>query len=198
MKFLIVFNHPYEGSYCNAIMNSVIVGIEKRGDTAEIINLDKDRFNPVVTKEFLNSYRNGIINDPDVLKYQEKIKTSDYLVFIYPIWWEAMPALMKGWIDKIITKGFAFDVDKSGSFPKFYPLLNHLKGVILITTMDSPGILYRLLFGNAVKKIFLNGTFRKIGVKNTKWISFDRINSVTDKKRKERLNYVEKYFYSLG
>jgi len=194
MKYLIIFNHPYEKSYCSAILNAAADGIAAAGNSVDIINLDKDKFDPVITAEYLDKYRRESIDDPAIMDYQERINNADSLVFICPIWWEAMPALMKGWIDKVITKGFAYDVDKSGAFPKFYPLISHIKEITLITTMDSPGIVYRLIFGNAVKKIFINGTFRKIGVKNVRWISFDRVNSISNQKRRDRLESIRKYF----
>ena len=194
MKYLIVFNHPYEGSYCSSILSSVVSGLAKGEHSIDIINLDKDKFDPVMTSEYLNNYRKGTINDPAVIRYQERIKNAEYIIFIFPIWWEAMPAMMKGWIDKVITKGFAYDVDKTKAVPRFYSLLNHLKGVTLITTMDAPGIVYKLVFGNAIKRILLTGTFRKIGVKNTKWIKLSRINFVSELKRKKWLKEIETTF----
>ncbi len=94
MKLVIVFNHPYEGSFCNAILDSAIRGANNAGHEVDVINLDKDKFNPVMNGDDLLAFRNRKAVDPVALNYIERIKTSDHMVFIFPIWWELMPALM--------------------------------------------------------------------------------------------------------
>ena len=64
------------------------------------------------------------------------------------------------------------------------PLLTNIRGVTVITTMNTPRILYRIIFGNAIQKALMRGTFWKLGYKNRKWISFDMVIQVSDVKRK--------------
>ncbi|MCU4158093.1 NAD(P)H-dependent oxidoreductase [Carboxylicivirga sp. A043] len=191
MKILIVFNHPYEGSYCNAILNSVARGLEKENHQIDIINLDKDRFNPVMSSQDLKAFRDKQPIDPKVIEYQYRLETVDHVLFIFPIWWELMPALMKGFIDKVIFPGVAYDyINESNT--KMKPLLTNIKGVTVITTMNTPRILYRLVFGNAIQKSFMRGTFWKLGYKNRKWISFNMVKQVSAKKRTMWLDKIEK------
>ncbi len=92
-----------------------------------------------------------------------------------------MPALMKGFIDKVIFPGIAYQYKDTGL--GMYSLLDNLKGVTMITTMNTPpSFAYRLLFGNAIKKAMLLGTFWKIGVKNRKWINYAQVKPASDKK----------------
>ncbi|MFT3738682.1 MAG: NAD(P)H-dependent oxidoreductase [Breznakibacter sp.] len=193
MKIVIVFNHPYEKSYCNEILNSAIRGLQKANHEVDVINLDKDKFNPVMTSEDLQAFRNKNPIDPKVIEYKNKLEKADHIVLIFPIWWELMPALMKGFIDKVIFPGVAYDYI-NGSNTKMKPLLANIKGVTVITTMNTPSILYRIVFGNAIQKALMRGTFWKLGYKNRKWISFNMVKSVSAQKRKLWLTKIEKIF----
>jgi len=193
MKVLIVFNHPYEGSYCNAILDSVTKGLQKSNHEIDIIHLDKEGFNPVMTAQDLKAFRDKQPVDPKVIEYKKRLEQADHLVFIFPIWWELMPALMKGFIDKVIFPGVAYDY-VNGSNTKMKPLLTNIKGVTVVTTMNTPRVLYRLIFGNAVKKAIMTGTFWKLGYKNRKWISYNMVKQVSHEKRKSWLGKLENTF----
>jgi NAD(P)H dehydrogenase (quinone) len=194
MKVVIVFNHPYDGSYCNAILNTVISGLQKARHEADTIHLDKEGFNPVMTASDLKAFVDRKPIDPTVIAYKQRLNEADHLVFIFPIWWELMPAMTKGFIDKVIFPGVAYDYTKRGTM---IPLFKKIKSVTVITTMNTPGILYRLLFGNAIKKALITGTFWKMGYKNRKWISFNMVKMVSDEKRKKWLKKLEDRFASL-
>lgn len=192
MRTLIVFNHPYEGSYCNAILNSVEKGLSRAGHEIDLIYLDKEDFNPVMTSDDLLAFIDREPIDPKVLEYKSRLEKADHLVFIFPIWWELMPALTKGFIDKVLFPGVAYQYKENGLGMK--PLLNNLKRVSVITTMNTPGVMYRFLFGNAIKKSLLRGTFWKMGYKNRKWISLNMVKMVSEEKRKKWLEKIEYKF----
>ncbi len=193
MKVAIVFNHPYEGSFCNAILNSVCRGLELANHDIDIIHLDKEGFNPVMTAQDLKAFRDKQAIDPKVVEYKERLEKADHLIFIFPIWWELMPALTKGFIDKVIFPGVAYDYI-NGSNTRMKPLLNKLSGVTVITTMNTPSVLYRWIFGNAIQRSLMRGTFWKLGYKNRKWISFNKVKQVSDEKRKLWLHQLEMTF----
>jgi len=193
MKVAIVFNHPYEGSYCNAILESVKSGLQKANHEIDIIHLDKEGFNPVMTAQDLKAFRDKEPVDTKVIEYKNRLEHADHLVFIFPIWWELMPALMKGFIDKVIFPGVAYDY-VNGSNTRMKPLMTNIKGVTVITTMNTPRVLYRLIFGNAVHKALMRGTFWKLGYKNRKWISYNMVKQVSDEKRKSWLGKLENTF----
>lgn len=191
MKVVIVFNHPYEGSYCNAILNSVICGLQQAKHETDIINLDKDGFNPVMTAQDLKAFRDKKAIDPKVIEYKQRLEKADHVIFIFPIWWELMPAMMKGFIDKVIFPGVAYDYINDSN-TRMKPLLTNIKGVTVITTMNTPKILYRIIFGNPIQKALMIGTFWKLGYKNRKWISFNMVKQVSIEKRKLWLSKLEK------
>lgn len=192
MKTLIIFNHPNLTSYCGAIKQSVISGLKETGHAVDVIDLDRDRFNPVMSTEDLVNWRKGIATDPQILTYQERIKSADHLVFIFPIWWELMPALTKGFIDKVFLKNFAYTEPKPRR--PFVNQLKNIQSVTLITTMTVPRFIYTLWFSNAIQRAFIRGTFKKIGIKKTKWISIASLKSVDDTKRQKWLTEIHDYF----
>lgn len=194
MKVVIIFNHPYDGSYCNAILNSALKGLQKANHQTDVIHLDKENFNPVMTAEDLKAFVNRKAVDPKVISYIERLKQADHLVFIFPIWWELMPALTKGFIDKVIFPGAAYEYKGSHGM---IPLFTNIKSVTMITTMNTPSVFYRWIFGNAVKKALITGTFWKIGYKNRKWISFNKVKTVSMEKRQLWLKQIEKRFESI-
>ncbi len=196
MKIVIVFNHPYEGSFCNAILQSVTNGLTKANHQIDLINLDKDNFNPIMTSADLKAFRDKKPIDPKVIEYKQRLDNADHLIFIFPIWWELMPALTKGFVDKVIFPGLAYDY-KNTSNTLMKPLWTNLKSVTMITTMNTPGFLYNLIFGNPIKKALLLGTFWKIGYKNRKWISFNRVKMVSQEKRVKWLVGLENKFASF-
>lgn len=197
MKVVLVFNHPYDGSFCNAILNTVKSGLVKGNHEIDLIHLDRDNFNPVMTAADLKGFRDKKPVDPQVIEYSNRIKNADHLVFIFPIWWELMPAMTKGFIDKVIFPGVAYDYTNESN-TRMKPLWENLKGVTIITTMNTPQWLYLLLFGNAIKKAMIAGTFWKIGFKNRKWISFNQVKMVSHDKRKKWLSQLEKKIASMN
>ncbi|HVU56914.1 MAG TPA: NAD(P)H-dependent oxidoreductase [Puia sp.] len=196
MRTAVVFNHPYEGSYCNAVLSAVLTGLQKGGHEADLFHLDNDGFDPVMHAADLKGFRDGAPVDPKVLEYRSRLEQADHLVLIFPIWWELMPAMTKGFIDKVIFPGVAYDYDNSGRWPKMVKRWPRLKGVTLITTMNTHSSVYRWIFGNAIKKALFAGTFWKMGYGPRKWINLNMVKFVSEKKRKKWLSSLEKRFAS--
>jgi putative NADPH-quinone reductase len=197
MKVLIVFNHPYEGSYCNAILERTIKGLQIGQHEVDVIHLDNDEFDPVMRSKDLKAFvmagknpdkANELLDD-QVKDYKERLTAAAHLIFIFPIWWELMPALTKGFIDKLIFPGISYDYNSKGN--RMINRLKKLNGVTMITTMNTPGLAYRLLFGNAIKKAMLFGTFWKIGVRNRKWLSLNYVKFCSQSKREKWLDCIE-------
>ncbi len=194
MRTVIVFNHPYEKSYCNAILKAVITGLTKNNQEVDLIHLDKEGFNPVMSSADLAAFVNREPVDSKVIEYRERIDKADHLIFIFPVWWELMPAMTKGFIDKVIFPGVAYDYKPNGFMVKKFL---RLRSVTVITTMNTHSFFYWLIFGNAIKKALFMGTFWKMGYKNRKWISLNMVKFVSDKKRKKWLTKLEQKFAKI-
>lgn len=195
MRTAIVFNHPYSGSYCNAILESVVKGLENAQHEVDLMHLDKDGFNPAMSEADLKAFVEHRPIDPQVLDYNQRLKKADHLIFIFPIWWDIMPATTKGFIDRVLFPGVVYDHHPRGF--GLVPLLKNLKSVTVITTMNKPRILYSLLIGNLIQKVMIKSVFRTMGYRNLKWISFTSVKSVSHTKRVKWLKRLEKRFSKL-
>lgn len=198
MKTLIVYNHPYEGSFCNAILKAVQRGLKKGGHTCKVINLDKDNFDPVMRAKDLKAFaelgrgiESALMNlDPTVFRYKKKLEWADHIVMIFPIWWMSMPAMMKGFVDKVIFPGVAYDMDNG----RLVSRLASLKQVTVISTMNTPADIYRDMFGNSLEGSLIKGTFNQIGVHDAEWISFNMVKQVGTEVREQWLADLEERF----
>lgn len=189
MKTLIVYNHPYEGSFCHAILEKAVEGAKLKGEV-DVIDLDNDKFNPVMSKEDLLGFIKHNMVDEKAKDYAKRIQEADNLVLIFPIWWELMPAMMKGFIDKVVFPGSFYEYTKSGYGME--TLVPNLKKVTVITTMNTPKLIYRLIYGNALKNALVKGTFKKAGIKNVEWLSFNMVKASTPEKRSSWLETVKR------
>jgi len=192
MRMVIVFNHPYKGSYCNALLEAVSNGLKKGNHQVDLIHLDRDGFNPAMSAADLKAFVEHNVVDPKVMDYQERLKKADHLIFIFPIWWDIMPACTKGFIDRVLSPGLAYDHHPRGF--GLIPLLKSLNSVTLITTMNKPKIMYSLLIGNLIKKVMIKSVFKTMGYKNLKWISYNMVKSVSQEKRVKWLTEIENRF----
>lgn len=195
MRTLIVFNHPYEGSYCNAILHAVHKGLQIGGHEVDIIHLDNDRFRPAMTKADLKAFVDHQPIDPQVIDYSERLRQTDHLIFIFPIWWDIMPAMTKGFIDRVLFPGVVYEHHPRGF--GLVPLLDNLKSITMITTMNKPKLMYSLLIGNLIRKAMLKSVFKAMGYRNLRWISFTSVKRVSHEKRVRWLDNLEKQFSTL-
>lgn len=106
MKTLVIFAHPKPTSLNAAIKDTVVEALKKRGDSVEVRDLYALNFNPVL--QFDGSGKD------EVLVEQKYIADADEIVVVNPIWWFSMPAMLKGYIDRVLTYGFAYAYGDNG------------------------------------------------------------------------------------
>ena len=107
MNVLVVYAHPNPKSFNQAILEEFTKGLKNGGHNFEVDDLHASKFDPVLKTQDLAQFTGGQM-PPDVLAEQEKIKGADALVFIYPVCWWGFPAMLKGWFDRVMSYGFAY------------------------------------------------------------------------------------------
>ncbi|RKO71173.1 flavodoxin family protein [Sphingobacterium puteale] len=110
MKHLIIYAHPIDSSLNNHFKQIVKETLLQNGQEVIVRDLYQLNFNPVLSLDDVNGQRRGIV-DQDVKREQDYIIWADSITFIYPIWWTGMPAIMKGYIDRVFSYGFAYRYD---------------------------------------------------------------------------------------
>lgn len=184
----IIYAHPWEGSFNHAILTSITKDLESKQEKFQVIDLYKDEFNPAFTAEELQFFNKGETPYELVKVYQKQLNQATELIFIFPVWWWDLPAILKGFIDKVMLSGFAILEDKTtGSLTG---LLTNIRKTTVITTSTSEKEYLKTEAGNAIQGVFIDRTFADLGIKNehTKWINFSRVNLTTDDKRQLFLN----------
>lgn len=135
MKVLTVLSHPNQGSFSSAIAERLVKEFESLGETVVHRSLYQEEFYPVLPLEELKS---SFSFDPLVQKYIDDVETSDVLLFIHPDWWGQVPALLKGWLDRVLRPGVAYEYRGEEYQEKhLVPLLQGKRGYVIITT-DQP------------------------------------------------------------
>ncbi len=113
-RILIINAHPRPGSFTDAIVQAYAEGAECRNHDTTIVTLRELRFDP----NLKSGYRDNVL-EPDLVAGQQYIKDCTHLVIVTPVWWLGLPALLKGYFDRILTPGFAYKYEKSIlPFPK--------------------------------------------------------------------------------
>ena len=178
----IIFSHPWAGSFNTAILDTVIGQLSASNKKYQVIDLYKDNFNPAFSGEELALYGKGDTPYELTKQYQTKLKDSDEVIFIFPIWWSSVPAILKGFIDKLMLKGYAYQIDQTG----WHPLLKFDK-VTLISTSESP----TEYFTKSISDIFINQTLAQVGMAKATWYNLEKTCSESDQYRETFLNRVK-------
>jgi NAD(P)H dehydrogenase (quinone) len=111
MKHLIIYAHPNPQSLNGQFKHTVAEYLQQNGNEVIVRDLYELNFSPVLSPEDMMGQRKGQVAD-DVKQEQEFIIWADCITFIYPIWWTGMPAIMKGYVDRVFSYGFAYRYDE--------------------------------------------------------------------------------------
>ncbi|UTW64555.1 NAD(P)H-dependent oxidoreductase [bacterium SCSIO 12741] len=183
-RIAIIIGHPDKESYNHALAEAYKKGaLEAGAEVQEIVINDLD-FNPNL--QF--GYRKRTELEPDLLKAQEVLKWADHLVWVYPVWWGSVPAIMKGFLDRVLLPGYAFNKRK-GSL--WWDKLFQGKTARIICTLDQPAWYYKWVYGNPSHKAMKGLTLNFIGVKSVKFTTIGPIRLSKDSFREKWLRKVE-------
>lgn len=183
----IIYVHPWEGSLNHAILNKTKEILSKKNEKFQVIDLYEEAFDPVFHASELKYFSKGETPNQQVIHYQKMLKESDEIIFIFPIWWFSVPAVLKGFLDKVFLKNYAYIEDKNGLMTG---LMTHINSVKVITTAQSPKWYISLFKGDGIRKTFISATLQSVGMKQIKWIHEGYV--VTSKKERK-----EKFLKSL-
>lgn len=192
-KVLIVYCHPYEKSFNHAVLDAVQSNLQQHQQDYTVIDLYKDEFAPFYTAKELSLFHEGKTVDPLVTKYLALLKSSSTVIFITPIWWNSIPGMLKGWVDKVMKEGpeLSHTVSKLGVKGE----LTNIKHCYVLTTSTSPTFYIKYLNGNGIKRIFINHTLKQLGFNQIRWENFGMISDSTLPSRQNYLKKIEKQVF---
>lgn len=186
-NILLILGHPSQNSFCNALLNAYKRGAERTGANVKTIYISQLKFDVNLADEY--KFGNTKPLEDDLIQSQELIKWADHIVLAYPNWWGFMPAVTKGFFDRIFMPGFAFKHHSGKIFPE--KLLKG-KSLRLLITMDTPKWWFYLIYRASQYQILKDIVFGYVGFDPIKFSTFGFMRKSTDKQRSKWLAKVEK------
>lgn len=127
MRVLIVYAHPLETSYLSAVHACVVETLRKRRCEVDDLDLYKERFDPVLSREQMRSYVDVRKNALEVGAYVERLRAADALVLVFPVWFDGLPAIMQGYFQRVFLPGVATVIDENELFTQISGTSNALR-----------------------------------------------------------------------
>jgi len=159
-------------------------GLLDVGHEVDVADLYAEGFDPLLRGPELDTLGSGRPL-PDVAAYQERILKSQALAFVFPLWWFGIPAILKGFIERVFQEEFAFRIISTA---RVQGLLKHRKALILCTTGASAHVYKFLRFEPPLKKIFGEWTLKSCGIHNIRHVVFYDILNASDARRSRYLD----------
>ncbi|MGV2452225.1 UNVERIFIED_CONTAM: NAD(P)H-dependent oxidoreductase [Ralstonia mannitolilytica] len=174
MRHLIIYAHPNENSLNHHLLKTVVETLQLRNEEIVVRDLYTIGFDPVLSLDDMQGQRMGKVSD-DVKTEQEYISWAEQITFIYPIWWTGLPAMMKGYIDRVFSYGFAYRYDQGIQ----KGLLKGKKTVIINTHGKSHEEYEKTGMDKALTLTSENGIFIYSGLEIIRHLFFDKADKAS-------------------
>lgn len=188
MKVLVVFCHPNPRSFTAAVKDRAVEALEAAGHRVDLLDLYAEGFDPVMSLEEREGYHTRGENRLPVAGHLDRVKAAEGLLFIYPTWWYGQPAMLKGWLERVLIPHETFTMPE-GNQP-IRGLMTNIRFLGVLTSLGSPKWWWWLM-GRPGQRILLTGikVLCAPGCK-TLWLALHRIDVVDEAARKRHLERV--------
>lgn len=190
MNVLVILGHPRTDSLCGALADAYGKGAREAGAEVRRLDLAVLDFDPHVHTVSPNQQA----LEPDIRRARDLIAWAEHLVFVYPTWWGTMPALLKGFLDRTMTPGFAFRTCEGGT--GFQGMLNG-RSAQLITTMDTPPLIHRLIYRQPGRNAMARATLGFCGVRPVRSLACGPVKDASLQQRQQWLGQAQRQGRSL-
>ena len=185
MNVLVILGHPRVESLCGALAEAFATGAREAGAEVRQLHLSSLEFDPHVRMESPN--RQPL--EEDLRESRELIVWAEHLVFVYPTWWGTMPALLKGFLDRLLAQGFAFQTCEGGTG---YQGLLRGRSAQLITTMDTPPLIHRLVYRQPGREAMARATLGFCGIRPVRSLVFGPVRTSSPEQRRRWLEHARR------
>ncbi len=188
MRVSIILGNPRPGSFCHAIANTVAAQLAACGHTTVVHDLQSEGFDPVITADEVET---RVSANPLVEQHCRELADADGLIVIHPVWWGGPPAILKGWIDRVVRRGVAYDVvpnvedSRMGHVGRL-----RVQAAIVFNTADTPADLEESLFRDSIGVLWKNYIETMCGIPVLERHSFSVMGTSTAEVRREWLGTV--------
>ena len=197
MKILVILGHPEEGSFNHAIADVTIQKLQENGHEVIFHDLYAEKFDPILLSEEIPKEAEL---DPLIEKHCKEISEADGIIIIHPNWWGQPPAILKGYIDRVIRAGVAYEFLEGDSGEGVPNGLLKAATALVFNTANTSKEREMSIFGDPLETIWKNCIFDLCGVNNFYRKMYRIIVTSTPKERESWLEdvkeTVDKYFPS--
>ncbi|MCG2591174.1 NAD(P)H-dependent oxidoreductase [Ramlibacter sp. XY19] len=135
MHVLVVYCHPVETSFAAALHQEVLARLKAAGHTVDDCDLYAEGFDPVMSRAERLGYHQVPANQAPLAGYVERLRRADAIVLCFPTWCFGLPAMLKGFFDRLLMPGVAFDISDPGNVK---PMLTHIRRIAAVVTYGRP------------------------------------------------------------
>jgi NAD(P)H dehydrogenase (quinone) len=187
---LLVIAHPSTDSYCHALAARAETGLRAAGHDVVVLDLYALEVRPAMTAVEREAYHGDApILDPLIAEHAGLVKRAEALVFVYPTWWSGLPAILKGWLERVMVPGVGFVLDERTN--KVRPGLRQMRHLVGISTYGSPRSYVRLINDNG-RRIITRALRVSCGLRvRTSWLGLYAIDTSSPAQRHAFLAEVE-------
>ncbi len=184
-KVLILQSHPDPDSFGAALGAAYGHGAASAGAGVTLLSLGSLSFDPILH----GGFRGDQPLEPDLVRAREAIEAADHLVFQFPVWWGNLPALLKGFVDRLFLPGWAFQQVPGRALPRG---LLAGRSARVVSTMDSPWWWYRIKHGRAAHRALIGATLHYVGITEVQQTTVYRLRTLSAEQRAGWIARVER------
>ncbi|MGI9416355.1 MAG: NAD(P)H-dependent oxidoreductase [Geminicoccaceae bacterium] len=189
MRLLVVYAHPVETSFGAAILEVVRETLDRRGHEVRVLNLYAEAFNPVLSREERLAYEVEGHHRSGLAEHFDMIRWAEGLIFVYPTWWYGLPAIMKGWLDRVWLPEVSFALP-DGEGP-IRPLMQHIRLLGGVSTYGA-GWWWTRYVGDPGRRTVMRGVRSLCSRRcRTLWLALHKMDSASDAARAAFLQKVQ-------
>ncbi len=189
MNVLIVLAHPVPGSFNHAIAGEAEAALREMGHSVTIRDLCAEGFDPLMPG---SEFAKNAVLPPGIEQHCREVESADGIIFVHPNWWSAPPAILRGWVDRVLRPGRAYEFvpdGQGGAKPK--GLLKARFGVVF-NTANTPQEKEEALFGDPLEVHWRKVVFGLCGVPRVIRRNFSPVITSTPEQRKDWLEEVRR------
>lgn len=196
MQVLVVLAHPLKQSFAASVARTVVSALEARGHVVDLLDLYAEDFDPRLTATERASDMSGAYDLSAVASYTERLKAAEALILVFPQWWFNLPAILKGFIDRVFVQGIAYDHAADGI--RLEPRLEKLRHFWVFTSTGSPWWVVKFYMGDPVRRILKRGVAAFCGKRvDFRMTCLHSIDSTTPARREAFLERVRRQASAL-
>lgn len=186
MKHLVILaHHNSKSSFCAAVAKARVESLKERDLEVKFVSLSDDNFNPLLGAKDFEYMAKGDYA-PDVKPYMELIKWADKISVVFPMWWGTMPALMKGFFDRVLAYEFAYKYGENG----VEGLLKGKRAEAIVTTGNPHDYLLEHNIIKALDNDLKVSIFEFCGIEYKQTHYFNAVTSITNEEREIMLKQI--------